>query len=462
MSDGEPVATNRLSTALCEKWWIDEVTVDDGAGVIEILTSEAPDLRAVYDAVERLGDGGGTVTVDGPSGAWAVDHVGGEVRDVRRVGGEYTVHRLSPLERFFHGLTVFGLYVIFAAVVTAVTALFLTTPLSLLGVDPLVGSIAVFVLGINCMVGGVVAFLAVPGLTSGEVQAHPGDGIDGFDELSPADRAALIATDDAKSERNLDAILRPNQALGHVGSLGFAAYLVLIGWVNAGAVGVLVVTGLYALWTVFQVGTTLFILGSLDPLDDGYVNELYTEIREAAGWEAKPDIVGFGDVDAPIQENVAMAVPSLNLIFLPLADVEKLHRDELQAMLAHEYAHVQLHSPLGLVLSKAVLVLLPGIALLVTGATPSALVIGGGLLGYFALVNAVLATVRRRWEYQADAFACEVASPHGLAFALTRLTDQHVIDATDDSILSGPTGELYGSYPYPHRRMVRVLRDARE
>lgn len=461
MSDHEPSAVRCLAAALGDLWWVDEVTVDD-AESITVRSSDRPDLRAVYDAVERLGEGEGTVTVDGPSASWAVEHGDGAVRDVHRVGGRYTVRRLSSPERLFVGVTLFGTYVVLAAVVTAAAGFFLTTPLALLDVGTVAGVAGMLGVGILCVVVGAVAFAVAPGATDGERAGDPGGDVAGFEALSPADRAALVAADDAKSERDPSALLRSQPALGVVGRFGFVAYLGVVGWLTAGAVGVLVAGGLFALWTVLRLRGTLAVLAALDPLDDEYVNELVAEIRDAAGAETTPTIYGFGDADGPVHGDAATALPELNAILVPMADVEKLHRDELQAILAHEYEHVRSHYPLVLALLRAALVLLPGVVLLATGATPSALAVGGGLFGYLALVDAVLAVVRRRWEYRADAFAGEVVSPLALAFALTRVADRHVVDADAASILSWPTGELYGSHPYPHRRLARLLRAARE
>jgi len=136
MSEREQSATEALATSFQGEWWVDETSVDEETDAIELTTSEAPDMRNVYRTVERLGDEG-TVTVDGPSGSWAVEYAKGDVRDVKRVGGAYTVQRLSLLERFFQGLNMFGVYVIFAAIVTAVASFFSTTPLSLVDVGTL-------------------------------------------------------------------------------------------------------------------------------------------------------------------------------------------------------------------------------------------------------------------------------------------------------------------------------------
>lgn len=456
--DWSPAA--RLAAALETEWWVDDVTLDGVTGDVSLSASEPPDLRAVYEAIERQGEGAGAVRVDGPSGAWAIDHADGEVRDVFRIGGAYTVNRLSPLERVFHGLAVLGVYLLFAAAITIPAALVLRTPLDLIGVGPVVGIGAMLLVGVGCVMGGMALFLAVPGLTSGAVTADSGSDVAGFDALSPADRAALVAIDDAKSDRESTALLREKQPLGLLGAFGFAAYLGLVGWLNAGAVGLLVATGLFPLRSILRLASTWLLLGRVESLDDPAVDELLERIREAAGSAVDPTIVGFGDPAAPVHGTAAMAVPSLDRIFVPLADVEKLHRDELEAILAHEYEHVRAHAPVGLVVLHAGLVLVPGLALLASGGTPSPLVLGLGLVGYFTAIAATLALVRRRWEYRADAFASEVASPLGLAFALTRVTDRPVIDTADASLLSGPTGELFGAHPYPHRRFARLVRAA--
>ena len=461
MSD-EGSSADRLARALAAQWWVDDVTIDGVTGDVELSTSAPPDLRGVYEVIERGGEGAGTVTIDGPSGAWAVHYADGEVRDVSRVGGTYTVNRLSRLERVFHGLAVFGVYLLYATAITIPAAFVMTTPIDLVGVGPVVGIGTMLLVGVGCVIGGMGLFLAVPGLTSGAATAEPGRDVPGFDALSPADRAALVAVDDAKSEREVTALLRERQALGLVGAFGFAAYVGLVGWLNAGAVGLLVATGLFPLRSVLQLASAWHLLGRVEPLDDPYVDELLSGIRATAGSGVDPTVVGVGDPDAPVHGTAAMAVPSLDRIFVPRADVEKLHRDELEAILAHEYEHVRAHAPVGLVLLHAGLVLVPGLALLASGATPSPLVLGLGLAGYFGAVRAALSLVRRRWEFEADAFASEVASPLGLAFALVRVTDRPVIDGADTGRRSGPTGELFGTHPYPHRRFARLVRAATE
>lgn len=438
-----------LEAAFADEHWVEAHTVEDGT--VKLRASGAPDLRSVYDVIRAEASGDGAVFVLGDGQEWRVGYEDGSVVDVEREGSEYTARRMTLGQRLVSAVSFGGAYVGIGALITAVASVFMTTPVTAIE-------------GLGVAVVGLVVFLvsnAFNGVweevTGGAVAEQPGGDLPGFDALPETDRAALVAIDDEKSSRNLGALVGQYRLSPRLLNVGLVVYVMVLGYVNYGGAGVLAAGLLFSLRPAAGVALAALLAAGLEEASSPRAKTSFEAVHEAVGGATKPRLLEYGDSDNPVHENCAMAIPELDVIVLPKADVEKFHDDELRATIAHEYRHVQSHSPMVLTLVKVGLLLAPGIVLLATGATPAIRPLAGALYAALVVGLAVLALVRRRWESQADETAAGVGSPLGMAFALTRLTDRHVVDAEGQSLLTGASGQLYGSHPYPRRRVGRLL-----
>lgn len=448
----EPTELDSLRFELRDEEWVSRTTRD--GETVTVTTEVAPNLRSVYRAIEAGNYEQGVVRVEGQEQAWEVSFEAGEVGDVERTDGQYTVLRMSAVEVLCRGLMMLGVYGAIAAVITGVASLLLETPLTLIesGIA-LLASIVVAVVAL-------VLFIVVPGMSWGANPGKPGEGLRNFERLSQLEQAALVAIDDAKSVRNQDDLLERNRLPTVLVSLGFVAYLFVLAFINFGAIGLIAMGVVAGIRLVFSALATHSIVSNLRTLDDPRVQESLDEIHEDSDGTIRPDVLKYGDTDNPVHENVAMAIPRANAILFPEADAKQFEDDEVKATLAHEYKHAQSHAPMTLAWVKMGLLLVPGIALLATGMAIDPLQLAGGLFVYFAIVTALLAAFVRRWERQADAFASEHASPIGLVFALSKLTDKHIIDAQGDSLMSAGVNEMYASHPMTHRRVTTLVDEA--
>jgi len=440
-----------IASVLNGAGWTSKVAIEDDE--IHAETVETPNLRDVYDAIAHESDGCGVVIVDGQEQQFAIEYENGEVTDIEQRSGSYTINRMSRLERLFSSLASVSLFLIIGSILTGLVGLVLETPFS-------------FVESVLGVVAGIIGFFmfsvltgVVPGMTYGTQDGTPGDGIAGFDRLERAQQLALIAIDDAKSMRNESYQYGQKTVLTSAGVMVLFSYLFVLGYINFGAIGLIGVAAIVLLRTVFGVLVSNNLDWMATEIDDGRVQSIIDELNANSEYSIDPVVYGYGKSDNPVHANIAMALPEKNTLLLPKGDIENLRRDELKAVIAHEYKHLVSHYPAVLALVEVGLYLLPGIVLLVTGLTPTPLELGTLLVVYFLVFQALTGAVVKRWERQADAFAAEQSSPLSLAFALTRLVDGHVLDSGDESLLADGATEIYRSHPIPHKRVATLIDD---
>ncbi len=220
----------------------------------------------------------------------------------------------------------------------------------------------------------------------------------------------------------------------------------VIGWEGfVGAAGAaLLVIVLASTWSYFSGSKTLLSINGAQPLDRQADPQLYNVVEEMA-------IAG----GIPVPQIYVMNTPALNAfatgrdpnhaaVAITTGLREKLSRDELQAVMAHELAHIR-HYDIRLTLMVATLV---GLIVLASDAILRTMFFaprgrrrggdgkGGGaimiILLVIVIVLAIVApmlaamiqfAVSRQREYLADAGAVELTrNPQGMADALRRLS----------------------------------------
>ena len=435
---------------------------DDASDVdtdgITVVSGEYPHLRSAYNIIEAFATGSGVVNVVNLEQGWRIEYEDGEVGEVERIHGEYTVKSLSFPERILSGITQAGVLVAFAGIITALASLILATPFSFLESLAVVGG------GILIYLVSSVLFVIVPGVTSGERKVDPEEVVPGFEKLPSKDRAALIAMDDTKSGRSVSDYIRSNGTIPKLASMAFWSYIGVLAYLNFSGVGILVFGILLSLSWLLRATLLSSARSFFDPAEESwsYITSIVDYIHERGGNGQRPTTLEYGDVNNPVQENVAAAIPEMNIILLPSSDLKNLPEDEMEAIVAHEYKHVASHYPLVLGFLYAILLWTPGVALILSGVEPTALQVGVGLFVYFAVARGVFALISRVWENQADDFASEVASPLALAFALSRLVPEHTVGNETDSLLANSVPEMYGSHPVPRRRVSELIKRAVE
>ena len=448
-----------LSQRLGTKAWTGE-TESDGE-TARIVATDVPDLRDVYEEIDRAAVETGTVVGESGTQTWEVTVEDSEISGVERTDGEYTIRRMSRIERIVRGFMMLGIYTVFASVITVL--LLGVNWIPFLGFQTPIGfwqSVYAFAGGSVLAIVAGILFAIVPGMSHGPREGDPGEGVPGFEELSELHQAALIAVDDAKSLRNEDAILERNRLPTVLASTAFLVYLVYLVFLNFGGVGVLVIGILSAIKALFGVAVAFGLLSALDEQDNERAHRALDEIHDASEMEKKPSLQSIGRSSNPVHENIPMAIPRTHSIIIPDADAQRLHYDELKAVIAHEYKHVMSHAPALIALMRAFTLVLPGIALVVagfSGVQVTTVQFIGGLYVYLLVINALFAGMVRRWERQADAFAADVAEPIDLAHALNRLTSKHVVDTDDQTVLYGDVSQMYNSHPMVHKRVVNLV-----
>ncbi len=212
---------------------------------------------------------------------------------------------------------------------------------------------------------------------------------------------------------------------------------------SAGGVGGLILLGsLFKTWSLSrnggakiaeELGGRLVSRSSDDPLERRLVN-VVDEMAIAAGMAAPP--VYIMDAEQSINAFAAGARPTEAVVAVTRGCLEKLSRDELQGVVAHEFSHI-LNGDMRL--NLRLLGLLHGILLLTLagrilmrssrGSSRSAgpLIIGGiamVIVGYMGVLfgKIIKAGVSRQREYLADAAAVQFTrNPQGIAGALKKI-----------------------------------------
>ena len=211
----------------------------------------------------------------------------------------------------------------------------------------------------------------------------------------------------------------------------------------AGVGGLILLGSLFKIWSLSrnggakiaeQLGGRLVSRSTTDPLERRLIN-IVDEMAIAAGIAAPP--VYVLDAEQSINAFAAGARISEAVVAVTRGSLEKLSRDELQGVIAHEFSHIlngdmRLNLRLVGLLHGILLLTLAGRVMMRSargGSSRSAgpLIIGGlamVLVGYIGVLcgKIIKAGVSRQREYLADAAAVQFTrNPSGIAGALKKI-----------------------------------------
>lgn len=285
-------------------------------------------------------------------------------------------------------------------------------------------------------------------------------------------------------------------SLAVYGAGAYLTYLVLrMVWINrpsaAASVGILAAISLVIGYVSYRSGTArLLATLPVTELSPRWAPELYRRLdRLVAVMAIDRPRVFISDLKEP--NAFAMSSPSGGVIVVDLALMRLLTIDELEAIIAHELAHLESHdsliqllafTSLQTVVQVVMVTLLPAL-LLITGLAKAAAwfrgepttwaetgawqlrgVIVGAAMIIPAIVTFVLLVRSRRREYAADARATTITgNPLALARALRKVDQAATAELTLRALLSPhdselePLTRLLATHPATANRIKRLL-----
>lgn len=238
----------------------------------------------------------------------------------------------------------------------------------------------------------------------------------------------------------------------------------------------------WALWASFSLVLSVLyplviapIFNRFSPLSDEALGQRISRLLERTGFRSRGVYTMDGSRRSTHGNAYFTGLGAAKRIVFYDTLLERLHADEIEAVLAHELGHFRLHHIVKGIASSLALALL-WLALLAwlrssawfapslgvsTGAEPPSdglvLVLFGLVVPLFAFLFAPLrSALSRRHEFAADAFAAQHASADSLVRALCKLYQDNAATLTPDPVHS----VFYDSHPPAATRIDRLLASA--